>query len=190
MRSSCVENRPIALRMETVKDAHAVPHSVAPLAPPPPMPAPPTAPTTLAPPKNLPAPSVAVPASAPTALDRIVASVAGVRGAVLASVDGFLLAKSESMPSEPAHAAMLAAAMGLARQLVVMGGGATLRQLVVDHDGGLLLVWPIGSQRVLAVLADARIDQRMLRNFVQANVTMLADRLAVDPTDCSESVTP
>ena len=77
---------------------------------------------------------------------------------------------------------MLAAAIGLARQLVTMGGGTNLRQMVVDHDGGLLLVWPIGSQRVLAVLADARVDQRTLRNFVQANVQVLADRPDVGPT--------
>ena len=80
------------------------------------------------------------------------------------------------MPAEPSHAAMLAAAVGLARQLVAMGGGDSLRQMVIDHDGGLLLVWPIGSQRVLAVLAEARVDQRTLRTFVQAHVRVLADR--------------
>ncbi len=112
------------------------------------------------------------------ALDQLVDSVVASRGAVLASVDGFPLAKSATMPAEPAHSAMLAAAIGLARQLVSMAGGSHLRQLVVDHDGGLLLVWPIGSQRVLAVIADASVDQRMLRGFVQANVRVLADRPA------------
>ncbi len=112
------------------------------------------------------------------ALDHLIESVAATRGAVLASVDGFPLAKSANMPAEPAHSAMLAAAIGLARQLVGMAGGTNLRQLVVDHDGGLLLVWPIGSQRVLAVIADATVDQRLLRGFVQANVRVLADRPA------------
>jgi len=113
----------------------------------------------------------------PTAvLDQLIDSLAATRGAVLASVDGFPLAKSTSMPAEPAHSAMLAAAIGLARKLVGMAGGTNLRQVVVDHDGGLLLVWPIGSQRVLAVVADATVDQRLLRRFVQANVRVLADR--------------
>jgi len=39
------------------------------------------------------------------------------------------------MAEEAAYPAMLAAAVGLAHQLVAMGGGDHLRQLVVDHDG-------------------------------------------------------
>ncbi len=105
---------------------------------------------------------------------------------MLASIDGFPIAKSHTMPTAPSHAAMLAAAMGLARQLVAMGGGSSLRQLVIDHDGGLMLVWPIGPQRVMAVLADAHVDQRQLRNFVQANVRVLADRPAAASPDPSE----
>ncbi len=154
----------------------------------------PRAASTLAPPHHssnatfASVPLVAPPAIADTprnaadALDRLVTTVAGARGAVLASVDGFTLAKSATMPTEPAHAAMLAATIGLARQLVAMGGGKHLRQVVVDHDGGLLLVWPIGSRRVLTVLADARVDQRTLRNFVQANVRVLADRPPTAPS--------
>jgi predicted regulator of Ras-like GTPase activity (Roadblock/LC7/MglB family) len=78
------------------------------------------------------------------------------------------------MTDEAAHPAMLAAAVGLAHQLVAMGGGASLRQLVVDHDGGLLLVWPIGAQRVLAVLAASSVQQRVLRTFVQGHAVALA----------------
>jgi predicted regulator of Ras-like GTPase activity (Roadblock/LC7/MglB family) len=96
----------------------------------------------------------------------------------LASVDGFPLAKNSNMTADPSHAAMLAAAMGIARQLVAMGQGSTLRQLVVDHDSGLLLVWPIGTHRVLSVLAEADVDQRALRSFVQTHVRILADRSA------------
>jgi predicted regulator of Ras-like GTPase activity (Roadblock/LC7/MglB family) len=89
--------------------------------------------------------------------------------AILASVDGFGLARSASMTDEASHPAMLAAAVGLAHQLVAMGGGDQLRQLVVDHDGGLLLVWPVGDQRVLAVLASSTVDQRGARSFVRAD---------------------
>jgi predicted regulator of Ras-like GTPase activity (Roadblock/LC7/MglB family) len=112
--------------------------------------------------------------SNPTAiLDELVGSVEGVRSAILASVDGFGLALSSSMSDEASHPAMLAAAIGLAHQLVVMGGGAQLRQLVVDHDGGLMLVWPIGDQRVLAVLAATTVEQRRIRSFVQARASGL-----------------
>ncbi len=78
------------------------------------------------------------------------------------------------MPNEASHPAMLAAAIGLAHQLVAMGGGDQLRQLVVDHDGGLMLVWPISDQRVLAVLCDSTVEQRRVRSFVQARTTWLA----------------
>ena len=107
-------------------------------------------------------------------LDELAQQVEGVRGAILASVDGFGLARSTSMADEPSHPAMLAAAVGLARQLVAMGGGSSLHQLVVDHDAGLMLVWPIGTQRVLAVLASTRVDQRRLRSIVQRHAVTLA----------------
>ena len=108
------------------------------------------------------------------ALDDLTEQIEGVTGAILASVDGFGLARSTSMADEPSHPAMLAAAVGLAHQLVAMGGGETLRQLVVDHDAGLMLVWPIGAQRVLAVLASRRVDQRALRAAVQRHAPTLA----------------
>ena len=106
-------------------------------------------------------------------LDDLAQQVEGVRGAILASVDGFGLACSTSMADEPSHPAMLAAAAGLARQLAAIGGGKSLHQLVVDHDAGLLLVWPIGTQRVLALLASSRVDQRDLRAMVQSHASTL-----------------
>jgi predicted regulator of Ras-like GTPase activity (Roadblock/LC7/MglB family) len=131
--------------------------------------APPTSSASTAPPA--PITPKADPASI---LDELVEAVDGVRAAILASVDGFGLAQSSSMSDEPSHPAMLAAAIGLAHQLVAMGGGSQLRQLVVDHDGGLLLVWPIGEQRVLAVLATSTVEQRRVRTFVQASAGWLA----------------
>jgi len=107
-------------------------------------------------------------------LDELVDTVDGVRSAILATVDGFGLARSRSMDDEASHPAMLAAAVGLAHQLVAMSGGDRLRQLVVDHDGGLLLVWPIGEQRVLAVLASCTVEQRNARSFVRARHAALS----------------
>ena len=78
------------------------------------------------------------------------------------------------MADEAAHPAMLAAAVGLGHQLVTMAGGTVMRQLVVDHDGGLMLLWPIGSTRVLAVLAAPTVDQRLMRAFVRSRATDLS----------------
>ena len=156
--------------MEKVKDAPDGIWSSLPGGPPP-VPSPSAAtwavPAPPAPPSEPVAPDAQ---SDPTLiLDELVDTVDGVRSAILASVDGFGLARSRSMGDEASHPAMLAAAVGLAHQLVVMSGGDRLRQLVVDHDGGLLLVWPIGDQRVLAVLACPTVEQRNARSFVRAH---------------------
>lgn len=138
---------------------------------------PPVPPVGLAPP---PPPSAAyqarkVPATATEVLDEMTEVVPGARGALLASVDGFSLARSDSMPNEASHAAMISAAVGLAHQLVGMGNGSELRQLVVDHDEGLLLLWPIGADRVLAMLTVSSVDQSRLRGFVRARARLLAE---------------
>lgn len=117
--------------------------------------------------------SVPATPSATTVLDELVRSVEGVRAAILATVDGFGLARSSSMSEEASHPAMLAAAAGLAHQLAAMGGGQHLRQLVVEHDDGLVLVWPVGDQRVLSVLAATRVEQRRVRSFLRAHVSSL-----------------
>lgn len=116
------------------------------------------------------------PATPPLAiiLDEITSAVDGVNGALLASVDGFSVARSAGVPNSAAHAAVLAAGIGLAHQLAAMGGGSELRQLVIDHDEGLLLLWPLGSTRVLALLTTRRVDQQSMRQFVQANAYWLA----------------
>ncbi|MEM9040172.1 MAG: roadblock/LC7 domain-containing protein [Actinomycetota bacterium] len=106
-------------------------------------------------------------------LDELTAVVTGAAGAVLASVDGFAIASSSNMEDDAAHAAMLAAATGLARQLMTIGGGNELRQLVVDHDEGLLLLWPIGEYLVLAMVAERTVDQSRLRAFVRSRVALL-----------------
>jgi len=134
---------------------------------------PPPAPSTIPAPPATTAPTDTI-VDPTEILDELVDSIDGVRSAILASVDGFGLARSSSMSDEASHPAMLAAAIGLAHQLVLMGGGGQLRQLVVDHDGGLMLVWPIGNERVLAVLAATTVEQRRVRAFVQARVGSFA----------------
>ena len=120
-------------------------------------------------------------ASAPTAapmplidvLDELAQQVEGVRGAILASVDGFGLARSTSMADAVASRD---ARCGCRPSAPTRRDGWREQPawLVVDHDAGLMLVWPIGTQRVLAVLASTRVDQRQLRSIVQRHATILA----------------
>lgn len=133
-----------------------------------------TAPSTPAP---LPAPSTDLPepiSDPAVALDDLTVANTEVAGAILATVDGFTIARSSSMADEPSHAAMLAAAVGLAHPLVGMGGGKSLRRVVVEHDAGLMIIWPLGTERVLAVLASGRVDQRALHAAVQRHARLLS----------------
>ena len=43
-----------------------------------------------------------------------------------------------------------------------------------DHDEGLLLLWPIGTARVLALLTTRRVDQAQMRRLVQSKAHWLA----------------
>jgi predicted regulator of Ras-like GTPase activity (Roadblock/LC7/MglB family) len=107
-------------------------------------------------------------------LDALLASVEGARGAVLASNDGFGCARSSSMADEASHAAMLGAAVGLARQLAVhIGGGTQLHEVVVEHDAGGIVVWPVGSGRVLAILTEPGVDLNQVRVAAGARAAWL-----------------
>ena len=157
--------------MEKVK---AVAGGAAPTPHPPAFAAPSHATTTSPPPVPATFASPIMPTDPSAVLDHLVAQVAGVDAALLASVDGFGIAQSSSMSDEPAHPAMLAAVVGLAHQLAAMGGGDTLRQLVVEHERGLVVIWPTGGERVLAVLASTSVDQRALRRAVQERSSVLS----------------
>lgn len=126
-------------------------------------------------PVPLPSPEPTAPISDPAvALDDLTVANTEVTGAILGTVDGFTIARSTSLADEPSHAAMLAAAVGIAHPLVGMGGGRSLRRIVIEHDAGLMIVWPLGADRVLAVLASGRVDQRSLHAAVQRHARLLS----------------
>ncbi len=163
--------------METVK--HTPAHGLPPMTdrvPPAPLPSatPWSAPVAPARTEAVPVP----PTDPRVALDELVEVVHGARSALLASTDGFAIARSAGTEDEPSHAAMLAAAVGIARQLVQVGDGSELRQVVIDHDRGLLLIWPIGRHRILAVLAMSTVDQVRLRALVRSRTGVLAGSAA------------
>ena len=117
-------------------------------------------------------------ASPPLDMRRVLADIvrgaSGARTAVLVSADGFALAASGA-DDPTAHAAMVAAALGLGRQLTESAGGQDLRQLVIDHDSGLIFVWPIRDRRAVCVRTDSDVDQRGLRRLVRAHGARLME---------------
>ncbi|MEM9514800.1 MAG: roadblock/LC7 domain-containing protein [Actinomycetota bacterium] len=120
------------------------------------------------------APAAPAEPSAHLVLADIVRGAPGARAAVLVSADGFAVASTGS--ADPtANAAMAAAALGLGRQLATSAGGQDLRQLVIDHDGGLIFVWPVGDRRAVCVFADNDVDQRGLRRLVRVHGARLME---------------
>src|SRR5262245_52151510 len=86
-------------------------------------------------------------------LNSLVRSVAGVIGAALASADGRSVAHSDRLMHDPSRAAMIAATMGLAGQLIGVVGGRELEEVIVRSDTGYVIVYAVGSEGVLTVLA-------------------------------------
>ena len=64
--------------------------------------------------------------------------------------------------------------LAIANSLVTIGGGTSLRRVVIEHDAGLMIVWPLGANRVLAVLASDRVDQHSLHAAVQRHARLLS----------------
>lgn len=86
-------------------------------------------------------------------LNSVVRSVAGLIGAALATADGRSVAHSDHLTHDPSRAAMIAATMGLAGQLIGVVGGSQLEEVVVRSDTGYVIVYAVGSEAVLTVLA-------------------------------------
>ena len=94
-------------------------------------------------------------------LDDLVRRVGQVTKAVILSQDGMALGASQALGRDDAeHLAALAAgfqslARGAARHF---GGGAGVRQTIIEMDSGYLLVAAAGSGTCLAVLAEPGAD--------------------------------
>lgn len=93
-------------------------------------------------------------------LDDMVARVAGVQQAAVVSTDGMVIDKSAKLSKDDADHL---AAMSCALQSLAKGAGqqfdkGKVRQLVVDLEGGYLVVTAAGENACLALLTAAKVD--------------------------------
>lgn len=110
----------------------------------------------------------------PTAiLNALVRSVAGVLGAAIASADGRSIAHSDRLNHDPGRAAMIAATMGLAGQLIGVVGGRQLEEVVVRSDAGYVIVYAVGTEGVLTVLAKPNTNLHHITTEVRSRVDSL-----------------
>lgn len=112
-------------------------------------------------------------------VESFASSVPGLRQAVVVSADGLLLATSGGM--DRALADQLAAmASGLASMTVAAAThfhGGEVRHLLVETEGGLLLVMQVSDGSSLAVLADHGADVGLLGYEMALLVTRMGDAL-------------
>ncbi|MET7418609.1 roadblock/LC7 domain-containing protein [Dactylosporangium sp. NPDC005555] len=79
--------------------------------------------------------------------------VPGVRGSVLAGVDGLLVTQDLGPETEPHDLAALAATtFGLGRQVALVLGQSPFRDATMRNDGGYLTVYAVTGTTLLAVL--------------------------------------
>ena len=100
-------------------------------------------------------------------------SVAGVIGAALASADGRSVAHSDHLIHDPSRAAMIAATMGLAGQLIGVVGGRELEEVIVRSETGFVIVYAVGAEGVLTVLARPSTNLHHINTEVRARLESL-----------------
>jgi predicted regulator of Ras-like GTPase activity (Roadblock/LC7/MglB family) len=90
--------------------------------------------------------------------------VPGVRGSVLAGVDGMLVTYDLGPDTEPHDLAALAATtFGLGRQVALVLGQSPFRDATMRNDGGYLTVYAVDGSTLLAVLGSDGLNVARLR---------------------------
>ncbi|HRE03525.1 MAG TPA: roadblock/LC7 domain-containing protein [Ilumatobacteraceae bacterium] len=110
-------------------------------------------------------------------LNGLVRSVAGLIGAALATPDGRSVAHSDHLQHDPSRAAMIAATMGLATQLIGVVGGRELEEVTVRCETGLVVVYAVGTVGVLTVLARPATNLHHVHTEVRARIGQLRGAL-------------
>jgi uncharacterized protein len=125
-------------------------------------------------------------------LEQIVRGVPGVRGAMVASVDGFSLGHSIAVdpaspvpPTDPAAlAAMTASILGIANRMTGAVGPAPVAETTMSSPDGHVVVIRIGDVAALTVLARTTTDVMRVR-LVSRELVPAIERVirSLTPTD-------
>ncbi|UWP87243.1 roadblock/LC7 domain-containing protein [Dactylosporangium fulvum] len=105
--------------------------------------------------------------------------VPGVRGSVLAGVDGLLITHDLATGGEPHDLAALAATtFGLGRQSALVLGQSPFRDATMRSQGGYFTVYAVDTDRLMAVLGDDGLNVARLHLEARPTAQHLADLLA------------
>ncbi len=115
----------------------------------------------------------------------LISGVRGVRHVVVLTSDGLLKVRTDHTPLDVADkmsaacAGLVALGLGMSREF---GTTETIRQVVVEFDGGFLFVRGAGDGSRLAVVTEPTIDPALVAQQMQAQVLMIGERaLGTDP---------
>ncbi|WP_125776729.1 roadblock/LC7 domain-containing protein [Antribacter gilvus] len=109
----------------------------------------------------------------------LISGVRGVRHVVVLTSDGLLKVRTDNTPLDVADkvsaacAGLAALGVGMSREF---GTGDTIRQVVVEFEGGFLFVRGAGDGSRLAVVTEATIDPALIAQQMQAQVLMIGER--------------
>ncbi|GAA1875482.1 roadblock/LC7 domain-containing protein [Myceligenerans crystallogenes] len=109
----------------------------------------------------------------------LISGVRGVRHVVVLTSDGLMKVRTDQTPVDVADkvsaacAGLAALGIGMSREF---GTGDSIRQVVVEFEGGFLFVRGAGDGSRLAVVTDANIDPALVAQQMQAQVLMIGER--------------
>ena len=95
-------------------------------------------------------------------LEDLVRSMRGLRGALLASVDGRPIAAVMDGHDVASTAAIIASSRGLGERLAELSGEAALQEIVVRSTAGYVVIYTAGPRGVLTVLTDGATNLALL----------------------------
>ncbi|GGM71897.1 roadblock/LC7 domain-containing protein [Dactylosporangium sucinum] len=102
--------------------------------------------------------------------------VPGVRGSVLAGVDGLLVTYDLPVRAEPHDLAALAATtFGLGRQTALVLGQSPFRDATLRGEGGYFTVYAVDNDRLMAVLGDDGLNVARLHLEARPTARRLAE---------------
>ncbi|WP_201846856.1 roadblock/LC7 domain-containing protein [Myceligenerans indicum] len=109
----------------------------------------------------------------------LISGVRGVRHVVVLTSDGLMKVRTDQTPLDVADkvsaacAGLAALGIGMSREF---GTSDTIRQIVVEFDGGFLFVRGAGDGSRLAVVTESNIDPALVAQQMQAQVLMIGER--------------
>lgn len=110
--------------------------------------------------------------------------VPGLRGALVATVDGRPVASLLRDRDAGATAAIVAASLGLGSRLADLTGEERLEEIVVRSASGYVVVYAVGERGVLTVLTSAGANLALLHLEARRARAALAAALETDPVPC------